>query len=115
MFDSMGPSCHHYLLCGRTAVWQRDAVVDKALMGAFVLVEDLPHCQAVFKHLHLFLLLQRHFQPFLSLQDLLLQRCLQFLQESIFECLKLDEIVCFKKHKIMIFTLPLFALGQTMG
>lgn len=69
-----------YLLPGRAAVQQRDALVDQALVGASVLAEDLLHCQAVLKHLHLFLLLQRHLQPLLSLQDLVLQRCLQLLQ-----------------------------------
>ncbi len=71
---------HHYLLPGRAAVRQRDAFVDEALVGAFVLVEDLLDRQAAFKHLHLFLLLQRHLKPLLSSQDLLLQRRLQFLQ-----------------------------------
>lgn len=69
-----------YLLPGRAAVQQRNAFVDETLVGAFVLAEDLLNGRAVFKHLHLFLLLQRHLQPLLSLQDLLLQRHLQFLQ-----------------------------------
>ena len=68
-----------YLLPGSTAVWKRDAFVDETLVGAYVLVEDLPSRQAAFKHLHLFLLLQRHLEPLLSLQDLLLQRHLQLL------------------------------------
>lgn len=73
------PECL-YLLPGRAAVQQRDALVDQALVGASVLAEDLLHRQAVLKHLHLFLLLQRHLQPLLSLQDLVLQRRLQLLQ-----------------------------------
>lgn len=73
------PECL-YLLPGRAAVQQRDALVDQALVGATVLAEDLLHRQAVLKHLHLFLLLQRHLQPLLSLQDLVLQRRLQLLQ-----------------------------------
>lgn len=68
-----------YLLPGRAAVQQRDALVDQALVGALLLAEDLLHCQAALKHLHLFLLLQRHLQPLLSLQDLVLQRLLQLL------------------------------------
>ena len=73
---------HLYLLPGRTAVGQGDAFVDEALVGALVLVEDLLHRQAALEHLHLFLLLQRHLQPLLSSQDLLLQRRLQFLQRQ---------------------------------
>lgn len=73
---------HLYLLPGCTAVGQGDAFVDEALVGALVLVEDLLHRQAALEHLHLFLLLQRHLQPLLSSQDLLLQRRLQFLQRQ---------------------------------
>lgn len=62
---------HPYFLPRCTAIWQWDAFVDKALVGAFVLVEDLLHCLAAFKHFHLFLLFQRHLQPLLSLQKLL--------------------------------------------
>lgn len=69
-------------------------------MRAYVLVEDLLDCQAAFKHLHLFLLLQHHLQPLLSPQDLLLQRRLQFLQarrrhESTFisNCVKLNQFI----------------------
>lgn len=63
---------HHYLLSRCAAVWQRDAFADKALVRAFVLVEDLLNSQAGFKHLHLFLLLKDHLQPLLRLQNLLL-------------------------------------------
>lgn len=68
-----------YLLPGCTAVQQRDALVDQALVGALLLAEDLLHCHAALKHLHLLLLLQRHLQPLLSLQDLVLQRLFQLL------------------------------------
>lgn len=71
---------HLYLLPGCAAVRQRDAFVDEALVGAYVLIEDLLNRQAAFKHLHLFLLLQCHLKPLLSSQDLLLQGRLQFLQ-----------------------------------
>lgn len=71
---------HIYLFSGSTAVWHRDAFVDETLLGADVLIEDLLNCEAAFKHLHLFLLLQHHFKPLLISQDLLLQRHLQLLQ-----------------------------------
>lgn len=71
---------HLYLLLGRAAVWQGDAFVDEGLVGVFVLVEDLLDGQAAFEHLHLFLLLERHLQPLLGSQDLLLQGGLQFLK-----------------------------------
>lgn len=70
--DSTCFRVHLYLLPWCAAVWQGDAFVDKTLVGAYVLVEDLLNRQAVFKHLHLFLLLQRHLKPLLSSQDLLL-------------------------------------------
>lgn len=73
------PPSHHYLLLWGAAVRQGDAFADEALVGALVLVEDLLDRQATFKHLHLFLPLQRHLEPLLSSQDLLLQRRLQFL------------------------------------
>lgn len=59
-FRHVSVHTHHYLLHGCAAVRHRDAFVDEALVGAFVLVEDLLDRQAAFKHLHLFLLLQCH-------------------------------------------------------
>lgn len=69
-----------YLLPGSAAVRQRNAFVDQALVGAQVLIEDLPNRQAALKHLHLFLLLERHLEPLLGSQDLLLQGRLEFLR-----------------------------------
>ena len=68
-----------HLLPGRTAVGQQHAAVLQALVGPLVLVEDLLRCQAALEHLHLLLLLQRHLQPLLCRQHLLLQRRLLLL------------------------------------